>query len=126
MLASAPLVAFVPTTDLDRARAFYGGTLGLTETEASPYAVAFNAGGTMLRVTLVPSLTPHPFTVLGWGVDDIGGTLAELRDRGVEALRYDGMSQDESGVWRAPSGALVAWFHDLDGNVLSLTQFQAD
>jgi hypothetical protein len=38
--------------------------------------------------------------------------------------RYEGMNHDEDAVWRAPSGALVAWFKDPDGNTLSFTQFQ--
>jgi predicted enzyme related to lactoylglutathione lyase len=38
----------------------------------------------------------------------------------VEFLRFDGMEQDGRGIWRAPSGARVAWFADPDGNTLSL------
>jgi hypothetical protein len=38
-------------------------------------------------------------------------------------LRYDGMDQDDNGVWTTPGGDQVAWFADPDGNVLSLTQF---
>jgi hypothetical protein len=41
----------------------------------------------------------------------------------VPFTRYDGMSQDEDGIWTAPSGDRVAWFADPDGNNLSLTQF---
>ena len=45
-----------------------------------------------------------------------------LTARGVEFTRYDGMEQDDLGVWSAPGGDQVAWFHDPDGNTLSLTQ----
>jgi arachidonate 15-lipoxygenase len=48
---------------------------------------------------------------------------ADLAARGVDFERFDGVEQDEQGVWAAPGGALVAWFKDPDGNVLSLTQF---
>lgn len=54
MLDSARLIGFVPTTDIDRAQAFYAGVLGLTLTEVSPYACVFDSGGTMLRVTRGP------------------------------------------------------------------------
>jgi hypothetical protein len=46
-----------------------------------------------------------------------------LGERGVDFVRYEGMEQDDLGVWRAPSGALIAWFRDPDGNTLSLAQF---
>jgi len=116
------LVAFVATTDPGRARAFYAETLGLELESESPFALVFRAGATMLRVTTVEQFTPQPFTVLGWGVPDIAAAIATL---GVACERFDGMEQDELGVWRAPGGALVAWFKDPDGNVLSLTQFTA-
>jgi hypothetical protein len=40
----------------------------------------------------------------------------------VKFERFDGMEQDGRGIWKAPSGARVAWFKDADGNTLSLTQ----
>jgi catechol 2,3-dioxygenase-like lactoylglutathione lyase family enzyme len=116
------LVAFVPATDLDRARAFYAGVLGLTVTDHSRFAVAFDVGGTMLRVTAVEERVAAPYTVLGWSVPDIAATIDDLTARGVAFERFAGMEQDERGVWASPSEARVAWFHDPDGNVLSLTQ----
>jgi catechol 2,3-dioxygenase-like lactoylglutathione lyase family enzyme len=116
------LVAFVGTTDLDRARAFYEGVLGLPVTEHSHFAVAFDAGGTPLRVTAVEERVAVPYTVLGWSVPDIAAAIDDLTARGVAFTRYDGMDQDERGVWTSPSGARIAWFGDPDGNVLSLTQ----
>jgi predicted enzyme related to lactoylglutathione lyase len=119
-LAGAALVAFAPTLDLDRAHDFYGGVLGLGATERSGFANAYDANGVQLRVTLVQSLDPAPFTVLGWSVDDIHAAIAALTANGVELNRYDGMDQDEAGVWTSPSGARIAWFKDPDGNTLSL------
>ena len=122
MLGSAALVAFAPTTDLDRAQAFYGDTLGLELVTRDGFACQFDAHGTPLRVSLVDTLTPAPGTVLGWLVPDVHATVRALADRGVTFARYDGMGQDEDGVWTAPSGDHVAWFQDPDGNTLSLTQ----
>jgi catechol 2,3-dioxygenase-like lactoylglutathione lyase family enzyme len=121
MLAHSPLFAFVPTTDIERAAAFYGQTLGLEVLELTAYAAVLDADGTTVRLTLVQELTPQPFTALGWLVDDIHDTVARLAAAGVQPLRYDGLEQDGSGVWTAPGGARVAWFHDPDGNTLSLT-----
>ena len=122
MLGSAALVAFAPTTDLDRAHAFYGDTLGLELVTRDGFACQFDAHGTPLRVSLVDTLTPAPGTVRGWLVPDVHATVRALADRGVTFARYDGMGQDEDGVWTAPSGDHVAWFQDPDGNTLSLTQ----
>ena len=122
MLESALPVAFVPSTDLDRARNFYGGALGLPVQDVSGFACVFLVGQITLRVTLVGELAPQPFTVFGWQVAAIHETVADLAGRGVDFVRYEGMDQDPAGVWTAPGGARVAWFRDPDGNVLSLTQ----
>jgi catechol 2,3-dioxygenase-like lactoylglutathione lyase family enzyme len=122
MLESAPVVAFAPTTDLARAREFFGGALGLPVRREDGFACVFDAHGTQLRVTLVEQLTPAPFTILGWMVPDAHAAARALAERGVEPLRFDGMGQDPDGVWTAPGGAQVVWFHDPDGNTLSVTQ----
>jgi catechol 2,3-dioxygenase-like lactoylglutathione lyase family enzyme len=122
MLGSSDLVAFVATTDLDRARAFYAGTLGLSVVEESPFACVFDAHGTTLRVTPVGEIRAAPYTVLGWTVDDIAATVKALGVAGVSFERFAGMDQDDRGVWTTPNGARVAWFTDPDGNVLSVTQ----
>ena len=125
MLSGAEIVAFAPVTDVARARAFYVDVLGLTVLEDTPFALVCDAGGTTLRITPVGELSPQPFTVLGWAVDDVAATSRALVDAGVELLRFDGMDQDELGVWTTPGGDRIAWFHDPDGNVLSLSQHVA-
>ena len=122
MLADARIVAFVATTDSDRARAFYGGTLGLRLVSEDPFALVFDANGVELRVAKVPSLVPAPFTVLGWTVRDVRAVVAELARKGVIFERFGGMPQDELGIWTSPSGARIAWFKDSDGNLLSVTE----
>ena len=125
VLDGSGLIAFVPTTDLPRARAFYAETIGLPITDESPFACVFDANGTMLRLTPVRKLSRTRYTVLGWNVADIASTVASLVAAGVEFVRYRGMDLDEAGIWTAPSGDRVAWFEDSDGNMLSLTQFVA-
>ena len=123
MLSACELIAFVSTTDLGRARAFYEGTLGLPVSDVNPFACVFDARGTMLRVTLVPAVPSVQHTVLGWRVSDLAATARSLGERGVIFERFDGMAQDDLGIWTTPGGDLVAWFKDPDGNILSLTQF---
>jgi len=122
-LGSADLIAFVPTKDMGKARPFYEKTLGLPMEGESPVACAFRANGVLLRVIVVEQLTPFPFTLLGWSVEDIKATVAALTTRGVAFDRFEGVAQDELGIWRSPGGAQVAWFKDPDANTLSLTQF---
>jgi len=113
---------FVGTLDVEAARAYYGGKLGLTLIEDSPYALVFDANGTTLRVTMVRELKPAGFTVLGWEVPDIVEAVGVLEAAGIELKRYPGVVQDERGVWAAPGGAKVAWFEDPEGNILSVSQ----
>lgn len=122
-LDDADLIAFVPTKDMARARPFYEKTLGLKLEGSSPVACAFRANGVLLRLIAVEQLTPYPFTVLGWSVEDIAAKVAGLTARGVVFERIEGIEQDALGVWRSPGGAQVAWFKDPDANTLSLTQF---
>jgi catechol 2,3-dioxygenase-like lactoylglutathione lyase family enzyme len=123
VLTSAPVIAFVATTAPSRAKAFYKKTLGLKLVSEDDFAIVFDAGGTMLRVAIVPHLQPADYTVLGWIVPDIRRAAAALAKRRVKFQRYPGMDQDDLGIWTSPSGARIAWFKDPDGNTLSLTEF---
>lgn len=122
MLQGEKLMAFVPVRDAERARAFYSDTLGLRLIGEDRFALEFDAGGVQVRATLVGDFQPQRFTVLGWQVADAEACARRLAAAGVKLERYPGMEQDELGLWRAPSGAHIAWFHDPDGNVLSITQ----
>jgi catechol 2,3-dioxygenase-like lactoylglutathione lyase family enzyme len=125
MLAGAPFIGFIPVRDLAEARGFYEGVLGLHVVEETPFALVLDAHGTMLRLTRVPELAPQPFTIVGWQVPDITATVRQLGESGVRFIRYDGMEQDELGIWTTPGGDRVAWFQDPDGNTLSLTTFDS-
>jgi catechol 2,3-dioxygenase-like lactoylglutathione lyase family enzyme len=125
ILGASKLVAFAPTTDPAKARAFYESVLGLRlVSDEQPFVLVFDANGTMLRVTTVPEHKPAPFTVLGWKVDSIEDIVRQLTAAGVEFLRFPGLNDlSPLPIWTAPGGARIAWFHDPDKNVLSLTQF---
>jgi catechol 2,3-dioxygenase-like lactoylglutathione lyase family enzyme len=120
MLEASSLVAFVASTDLERSRRFYVGALGLAVLESTPHALEVDANGTELRITRIAELVRAPYTVLGWSVEDLDSSVAELRGAGVRFCRYEGLAQDEYDAWTAPDGTRVAWFEDPDGNVLSL------
>lgn len=122
MLDSAKLVAFVPTSDFDKAGGFYEGVLGLKFVSQDPFALVMEANGTTVRIAKVGKFTPAQFTVLGWQVNDIKGAVRSLSGKGVKFERFPGMQQDELGIWTSPSTDKVAWFKDPDGNILSLTE----
>ncbi|HSY71722.1 MAG TPA: VOC family protein [Alloacidobacterium sp.] len=122
MLGSEKIMSFVGVSDADRARVFYRDTLGLSLISEDGFALAFDVGGIMLRVTPVHEVRPQPHTVLGWQVKDATATARALAKAGVQLERYPHVQQDEDGVWTAPGGAKIAWFKDPDGNVLSIAQ----
>ncbi len=121
--SKAPTSFFLATADGDVAKAFYAEVMGLELTEDSPYAVVFKLADSELRISKVPSFTPFPWTVLDWQIGDIKEAMTSLKDKGVTFERFDGMDQDEDGVWAVPGGGpRIAWFKDPDGNVLSVSQ----
>jgi catechol 2,3-dioxygenase-like lactoylglutathione lyase family enzyme len=122
-MIKAKVISFVATVKPDAARKFYEKTLGLKFVSEDAFAIVFDVNGVMLRVTKVKELVTAGYTVLGWEVSDIVAEVKGLVKKGVRMEQFDGLGQDASGIWSAPSGAKVAWFKDPDGNILSLTQF---
>jgi len=122
-LRTAKPTLFLATSDAEAARAFYEGQLGLTLEADDPYALVYQLAGTELRLSKVPNHTPLPFTVLDWQVNSITKSHATLSEVGVQFTIFDGMGQDETGIWTSPDGgARILWFKDPDGNVLSVSE----
>jgi catechol 2,3-dioxygenase-like lactoylglutathione lyase family enzyme len=107
--------------DVDAAREFYGGTLGIETSEENGLLTLHIAGDRPTLVYPKPDHDPATFTILNFPVDDIEAAVDELADRGVEFERYDGADQDERGIFRG-EGPLIAWFKDPAGNILSVIQ----
>jgi len=122
MLGSTNIVAFVPTRDFDKARAFYEGVLGLRFVKDDGFALVLDANGIMIRVAKVPEFTPAQFTILGWQVSNIEDVARTLQNKGVHFEILGFFKQDELGIWTAPTGDKVAWFKDPDGNILSVSE----
>jgi catechol 2,3-dioxygenase-like lactoylglutathione lyase family enzyme len=125
MLGNTPIIAFVPTLDFDKARAFYVDVLGLRFVDNDGFAMVLDANGTMIRVAKVqPDFKPAMFTILGWKVTEIEKVVAAMAAKGVVFERYGFFEQDALGIWAAPGGNKVAWFKDPDGNTLSVSQHE--
>jgi catechol 2,3-dioxygenase-like lactoylglutathione lyase family enzyme len=116
-------VTFISVANRDRALAFYRDTLGLTLRSSDPHGDFIELDNALLRLTAMADHKPNAHPVLGWNVEDIAAAAAGLRGRGVTLTIYEGMGQDDLGIWSSPDGKTkVAWFNDPDGNVLSLSQ----
>lgn len=122
MLGSNNIIAFIPITDSNKARAFYENVLGLTFIKDDGFAVVFEANGIMVRAVKMKDFTPAQFTILGWQVSDIEKVVRELTAKGLHFEIFGFFKQDELGIWTAPGGDKVAWFKDPDGNLLSVSQ----
>ena len=126
IFSAAKAITFIVTRDREAAKRFYGEALGFKQTHEDQFAVVFDLNGTMLRISTVPDHKPPVHTVLGWDIPDIVATVTALTGKGVKFNVYEGFGQDALGIWTSPgSRDRVAWFHDPDGNNLSLTQFAA-
>ena len=117
-------ILFLATANAGKSRDFYERVLALRLVADEPPALVFQVGATMLRIQKVDHVQAASYTAMGWAVSDIRQTMRELHAAGVCFQRYEGIPQDQDGIWHAPSGALVAWFRDPDGHILSLTEFK--
>jgi catechol 2,3-dioxygenase-like lactoylglutathione lyase family enzyme len=110
--------------DIDKAREFYGETLGVnTEVydDENGLLALHLAGGRDTLVYLKPDFTAATYTVLNFPVADVEKAVDELEARGVRFERYDGFEQDEKGIARGP-GPNIAWFKDPAGNILAVLE----
>lgn len=122
MLANAVMTPLVGTMKPEAAKAFYADVLGLKFVTDDGFALVFEGKNGRIRISRVPALTPAPYAVLGFVVEDIEKAVDGLAAKGVIFARFGFFVQDERGIWSAPDGTKVAWFHDPDLNLLSLVQ----
>jgi catechol 2,3-dioxygenase-like lactoylglutathione lyase family enzyme len=121
MFADTKAFSGFAVDDLEKAREFYDETLGLRTSEQYGLMTLHLAGGRDTLVYPKPDHVPATYTILNFPVDDIEAAVDELSARGVRFARYDGMEQDERGIFRG-GGPYIAWFTDPAGNVLSVLQ----
>src|SRR3954452_16635150 len=121
MLAQSKAFSGFAVDDLQKAREFYGDTLGLKTSEEHGLLTLHLAGDRPTLVYPKPDHTPATYTVLNFPVDDIDATVDALAERGVRFELYPRFEQDERGVFRG-GGPYIAWFTDPAGNILSVLQ----
>jgi catechol 2,3-dioxygenase-like lactoylglutathione lyase family enzyme len=122
MLEDSKAFSGFAVPDLEQARDFYDGALGLNvEVVEPPGLLTLHlAGGNDVFVYPKPDFVPATYTILNFPVDDIDAAVDELTSRGVAFERYEGFEQDEKGILRGGPGPDIAWFTDPAGNILSV------
>jgi catechol 2,3-dioxygenase-like lactoylglutathione lyase family enzyme len=131
MLKGGRVATRLPAQDLDRARKFYSEKLGLEPSEERPGSLLYRAGGCEFALFESAGTSPGEFTQMGWEVDDIDATVAELRARGVvfEEVNLPGLKTvdgitEVAGNYpsKGGKGERAAWFRDSEGNMLGIGQ----
>jgi predicted enzyme related to lactoylglutathione lyase len=124
MFADTRAFSGIGVDDFEKAKDFYGDTLGLRFTvldEENRLMTLHLAGDRDTLLYESPRFSPAGYTVLNFEVDDVDAAVDELTSRGVKFEQYDEMTQDEKGVMRE-GGPPIAWFKDPAGNVLAVLQ----
>src|SRR2546423_15683406 len=105
--------------DVQKAKEFYGQTLGLDVSEAHGLLTHHIAGGTKILMYPKENHTPATFTILNFPVDNIEQAVDELARRGVHFESYNegDLGTDEKGISRG-GGPKVAWVKEPAGNIL--------
>ena len=110
--------------DMQKAKEFYNGTLGIEVSENDMGIMTLKiAGGTDIVVYPKPNHEPATFTILNFAVADIDKAVDELIKAGVKFEQYDfgEIKTDEKGIMRGNGyGPDIAWFKDPAGNILSV------
>lgn len=123
MLQDHPIYAYLPASDLARARKFYEGMLGFKPDKEIAGGVSYTFGaGTAAFLYSTPNAGTSKASQAFWGVDDIERSVADLKKSGVRFEHYDMPgAQPDSDIVTA-GGAKAAWFKDSEGNILALIQ----
>ena len=131
MLANGRVATRLPAQDLDRARRFYAERLGLEPADERPGGLLYRCGAGEFALFASAGASPGTFTQMGWEVDDIEATVAELKERGVvfeevdlPGMRTIGGIAEIVGNYasKRATGERGAWFRDSEGNLLGIGQ----
>jgi catechol 2,3-dioxygenase-like lactoylglutathione lyase family enzyme len=130
MLSEGKVAARLPAQDLARAQAFYAEKLGLEPAEVRPGGLLYRFANGEFALFESSGAPSGSHTQMGWEVDDIEATVAELRRRGVVFEEYDDsglttvdcIAEIEGNYPSKGRGERGAWFRDSEGNLLGIGQ----
>ena len=130
MLSNGRVATRLPAQDLERARRFYAEKLGLEPAEERPGGLRYDMAGGSFALFASQGEPSGAHTQMGWEVDDIEATVADLRRRGVVFEEYDfpgiatvdGIAEIEGNYPSKGTGERAVWFHDSEGNLIGIGQ----
>ena len=123
MLKESKAFSGFSVNDIQKAKDFYGRTLGLQVSESHGLLTLQLAGGNKILIYPKVNHAPATFTVLNFPVENVDDSVDELAKRGVRFEIYDesDIKTDEKGIMRG-NDPTIAWFKDPAGNVLSVIE----
>ena len=123
MLEASKAFSGFSANDIEKAKEFYGKTLGLKVSESHGLLMLHLAGDNNVLIYPKPNHVPATFTVLNFPVKDVDQAVDELTKRGVRFEIYDlpDIKTDKKGSMRG-EGPTIAWFNDPAGNILSVLE----
>jgi catechol 2,3-dioxygenase-like lactoylglutathione lyase family enzyme len=126
MLGDSKAFSGFAVGDIEKAKEFYGRTLGLKVSESNGLLALHLAGGNNVLIYPKPNHTPATFTVLNFPVNDVDQAVDGLTKCGVRFEIYDlpDIKTDKKGIMRG-NGPTIAWFKDPSGNILSVIEQEA-
>ena len=122
MLRTAPIRAYIPASDVARARKFYEQTVGLRPKEEYAGGVIYECGGVDVFMYPTGNAGTSKASQAYWEVDDVETEVAELKARGVVFEEYDMPGVQMRNSIAVGGGAKTAWFKDTEGNILAISQ----
>ena len=122
MLKSAPMRAYIPASDVARARNFYETIVGLEPSEEYAGGVFYKCAGTQVFLYPTPNAGTSKASQAFWSVDDVEAEIADLKSRGVKFETYDFPRITMKDNILTAGGAKTAWFKDTEGNILAISQ----
>jgi catechol 2,3-dioxygenase-like lactoylglutathione lyase family enzyme len=123
MFNDAPLIAMLPASDIERAKAWYAEKLDLKPTNEDPSGLEYEAGGTRFSVFPSAFAGTNQATAAGFEVENVEKAVEQLTAKGVTFEQYDleYLKTDERGIADV-EGWKGAWFKDSEGNILAVAE----
>ena len=122
MLRNAPIRAYIPVSDISRARKFYEDIVGLVPREQYAGGVIYECRGTEVFMYPTTNAGTSRASQAFWQVQDLEAEVAELKARGVKFEEYDMPGITMKNSIATGGGAKTAWFKDTEGNILAVSQ----
>jgi predicted enzyme related to lactoylglutathione lyase len=122
MLRNAPIRAYIPVSNVSRARKFYEDVVGLQPREEYAGGVIYECGRSEVFMYPTPNAGTSKASQAYWQVDDVEAEVADLKARGVKFEEYDMPGVAMKNSIATGGGAKTAWFKDTEGNILAVSQ----